>query len=737
MVTPMGRARSFLAPLILLSALAVVSTSCIDDPADLEAIEDPDDPTNNDDNGCDDPCGDEFCIEGQCTVPTSCRHLVDAGVAGDSGTYLIDPPGNDGEPFEAHCDFDADSGAGYTMVRLEGGDLENEEDVEVYRQTCQAKGMELIVPRTRAHAESILDVNDDTPPNVVGVYRQFPDAPRLHNWAGRCQGQPCSFYISDNPSAGCGELQPDGSADFDTPLIRTDDDCFFGTWEDRAEATLEIPGSVLCSTNDAGPPLHETCLDYRLDDSVHNAGPRGISGVYTLSAGDGPPYPAYCDMSTLGGGWTLAMKIDGEQPTFHYNSPLWENDQLLNPDSPDLDREEAKLQSFVDLPFTQLLVGLEGPDSDTFLPDHRYLPLPVVGDSLYDLFVGGDYVATQVGREAWKNTMADSSLQWHCNHEGLNSRTTEADSEFARARVGIIGNNEDDCSSPDSRIGLGTAGDSCGQQEISAGNAAACGGDEGDQNVAATGALMVRDVPLLESCQALQEAGITRSGVYPIAPDGDEPFNAYCEMDMAGGGWTLVALHGFNDRPQRWWGNHYPRPGASHYGDIGRVQDDIARLTNGQMNIDHHSIDAAQLFDASSGEVLAYVGGETTDFITADLPQSCNFFDGDAICEHNTYTGLQIVDSDGSLLTDDGQACTTGRGLIQDDPFDEFGLHLLVGTSNDAYHCANTDSQLGQGGIGRLYTTFNSSNGDYWDSGVLNHWNTDAGAAQPGALFMR
>ena len=109
-------------------------------------------------------------------------------------------------------------------------------------------------------------------------------------------------------------------------------------------------------------------------------------------------------------------------------------------------------------------------------------------NSLYSLIADGQYRATFLGRNSWKTLIGSSaSLQFNCNKEGFNVMT---DSYRAKSRIGILSNQENDCFTPDSRIGFGTGGypddfNTCG-------NAAAFYPDNGDKNIKAMGYILVQ-----------------------------------------------------------------------------------------------------------------------------------------------------------------------------------------------------------------------------------------------------
>ena len=77
--------------------------------------------------------------------------------------------------------------------------------------------------------------------------------------------------------------------------------------------------------------------------------------------------------------------------------------------------------------------------------------------SLYSLIADGNGRTTSLGRDTWKKLIGSrASLQSNCDQEGFNVKCDGPGRP--KARIGILGNNENDCSTCDSRIGFGTGG---------------------------------------------------------------------------------------------------------------------------------------------------------------------------------------------------------------------------------------------------------------------------------------
>ena len=226
--------------------------------------------------------------------------------------------------------------------------------------------------------------------------------------------------------------------------------------------------------------------------AVQKATPGAISGVYWIDAdgaGSAAPFQAWCDLGGDGGGWTLALKLDGADPKADYDAPLWTDSVAINPGSAALDAATAKLPSFWTLPLQQLRVGLRAVDKDGKVGPLRWLVLDVAAPSLRDAFAGGKPLPTKAGVFAWETLLANASLQIHCHAEGLNIQSTGS----AGVRVGILGNNEDDCGSVDSWLGVGGRANICGVQgKPTSGNVACWYPDYGDRATISWAYLMVR-----------------------------------------------------------------------------------------------------------------------------------------------------------------------------------------------------------------------------------------------------
>ena len=228
---------------------------------------------------------------------------------------------------------------------------------------------------------------------------------------------------------------------------------------------------------------------------LHEADPQAASGVYQIDPdGEGgeDPFEAYCEMEANDGGWTLVLKADGRNATFAYSAALWTDNVLHTPAEVDFDHTEAKLAGWNVLAFDEVMVGIEYMiDDNQNPPTMNYVVLPTASTSMFDLMSPNTPTMTNIGRDAWKGIIAGGSLQPNCNLEGFNIQPNPNPGHHS-VRIGIVGNNEGDCNTTDSRIGIGGVGTACGTLADPVGNFAGCGGDEGNKNLTAYGAVFVR-----------------------------------------------------------------------------------------------------------------------------------------------------------------------------------------------------------------------------------------------------
>ena len=120
----------------------------------------------------------------------------------------------------------------------------------------------------------------------------------------------------------------------------------------------------------------------------------------------------------------------------------------------------------------------------------RFIVITKRANSLYSLIADGNYRATSLGQNTWKSLLGSSaSLQPNCNKEGFNT-VGYYPSDSPKARIGIIANNENDCITPDSKIGFGAGGNP--YDTSTCGNEAKYGGDNGDKHIKTMGYILVQ-----------------------------------------------------------------------------------------------------------------------------------------------------------------------------------------------------------------------------------------------------
>ncbi|XP_028409824.1 uncharacterized protein LOC114532507 [Dendronephthya gigantea] len=179
-------------------------------------------------------------------------------------------------------------------------------------------------------------------------------------------------------------------------------------------------------------------------------------GVYYLQLNKSSEiYQAYCSKNTYAcgeGAWTLVMKLFGNENIFEYDSPLWSNTKTLHADGLYNDKTEynVKLASYHNTPFTKICLGMKKVRG----AEANFIVLNYTARSLYNVIADGKYRATNAGRAKWMSLVDNAVLQPHCNMEGFNLSLGSKTYPLL-LRIGLVGNNEDDCRTPDSLLGFG------------------------------------------------------------------------------------------------------------------------------------------------------------------------------------------------------------------------------------------------------------------------------------------
>ena len=174
------------------------------------------------------------------------------------------------------------------------------------------------------------------------------------------------------------------------------------------------------------------------------------------------------------------------QQTFQYDNAFWRNNETFNLDGgkTGFDDHETKLPTYWNTSFSKICLGMKINDSQS-----KFIVINQQANSLYSLIADGQYRNTSLGRDTWKSLIgSEASLQYNCNKEGFNAYGKNLD--HSKVRIGILGNNENDCHLCDSRIGFGTGGKH--DNNNACGNEASHRGDNNDKHIKAMGYILVQ-----------------------------------------------------------------------------------------------------------------------------------------------------------------------------------------------------------------------------------------------------
>ena len=90
----------------------------------------------------------------------------------------------------------------------------------------------------------------------------------------------------------------------------------------------------------------------------------------------------------------------------------------------------------------------------------KWIEVDQQASSLFDVISDGTFKPTAAGKNTWKSLINDSSMQKKCNEEGFNLNKTNYGSlrkKYMKIRIGLVANGRDNCDTPNSCIGFGTA----------------------------------------------------------------------------------------------------------------------------------------------------------------------------------------------------------------------------------------------------------------------------------------
>ncbi len=255
----------------------------------------------------------------------------------------------------------------------------------------------------------------------------------------------------------------------------TDVDCGGGC--PSCVAGLRCVQNSDCATGFVCDQTSSVCRNPTSCQELLSRRPGTLTGAYLLlPAGVTTPFLANCEMTKDGGGWTMVLKSNGDA-TLGYGSALWTDTNLLNPTDLSYSPGNAKFQGFLSVPGGELRGELDGYSFKLKLAQSQ---------TAQAVFQGPASVSSPFSVAL--GTGANWSVQPNCQTFGVNTPYA-----YQRTRFGWTANQEADCNTNDTAIGLGLGATNTTAQDRGAGYAClSTNCSQGNVNTGGSGFLWVR-----------------------------------------------------------------------------------------------------------------------------------------------------------------------------------------------------------------------------------------------------
>ena len=180
------------------------------------------------------------------------------------------------------------------------------------------------------------------------------------------------------------------------------------------------------------------------------------------------PFPAYCDMTNDGGGWTLAMRFAPVNGQFDFYSIHWTGGSLVNQNVQDpTDPSDGKFWAYDFLPGDEIRGCLQNPNDQQYGCKVYDLPMPATTllDTFANVPVGSDasmqghyFTDSDAGKLEWLSiqgrSLDEASVVPQYIEVGMNIDDDQSCYD-ARVRFGLVLNNEVDVWSLNDAAGFG------------------------------------------------------------------------------------------------------------------------------------------------------------------------------------------------------------------------------------------------------------------------------------------